>query len=258
MSKANCLVLSGYGLNCEQESKTGFEKAGGIAEIIHVNELIEKPAALDNYNMLLIPGGFSFGDDLGSGKVLANKLKFRLKDKLWEFIQNKKLVLGICNGFQVLAKLGLLPIPDFEQRITVTRNDSGKFEDRWVYLKINKSSPCIFTKDLDYIMLPVRHGEGKFMPKNENELKYIIDKNLFVAQYANEKGVTSDYPYNPNGSVANIAGICDESGRIFGLMPHPEAFVDVVTNPYWTRVNITQAQGLLIFKNAVNYLETKF
>ena len=247
------LVLYGYGINCENESKYAIEKSGGQAEIVHLNLLIENPKILENYNMLMIPGGFSFGDDLGSGKVFGNKMKFQLRDQIDEFIKAKKLLLGVCNGFQILVKMGLLPEPDFEQRVSLTNNDSGHYEDRWVILKTNKSSPCVFTKDLDFLLVPVRHGEGKFIPKDDSTLKQLKENNQIVFQYTDENGELAGFPYNPNGSVANIAGICDKSGRIFGMMPHPEAFNIIENCPYWLKGAVKEPLGLRIFKNAVKY-----
>jgi phosphoribosylformylglycinamidine synthase len=254
MGSAKALIATGYGINCEQESKYAFEKSGGIADIVHINSIIENPKILEDYGLLFFPGGFSFGDDLGSGRVLANKLRYRLYDQMKEFVNSKKLVIGVCNGFQVLVKLGLLPIPDFQQRATLMGNDSGKFEDRWVFLKVNQKSPCIFTREIDYLLLPVRHGEGKFFASDE-VLKMMHEKNLVTLQYVDRYGrVTTTYPDNPNGSLDGIAGICDESGRIFGLMPHPEAFNITQNCPYWTFGGIKEAMGLRVFKNAVKYL----
>jgi len=247
------LVLTGYGINCEYESKYAIEKSGGVADIIHINKVLEVPAILENYNMLFIPGGFSFGDDIGSGKVFANKMKYKLRDKLEEFVKEKKLVFGICNGFQVLVKMGLLPEPDFKQRVSLIGNDSGKFEDRWVVLKANQQSPCIFTKGIDYLLAPVRHGEGKFVPQDESILHELKTKNQIVFQYTDKSGKLAGYPYNPNGSVLNIAGICDSTGRIFGMMPHPEGFTIVENCPYWVRGKVKEPLGLRIFKNAVDY-----
>jgi len=252
--KTKALVLSGYGINCENETKYSIEKVGGEAEILHVNELIDSPHLLENFNFFVLPGGFSFGDDIGSGKVLANKLHYKLKDKVKQFIEDGKLVLGICNGFQVLAKLGILPMPDFTQRVTLTYNESGRFEDRWVFLKTNRKSPCIFTKSIEYMMLPVRHGEGRFVLNSDSIFEDLTSNNLHVLQYMGPGGKLSGYPYNPNGSVFNIAGICDGTGRIFGLMPHPEGFNIPENNPYWTSEKIKEPQGLKIFKNAVDYL----
>ena len=253
--ETKALVLYGYGINCEQESKLSVEKAGGNAEIKHINELLENPKLLGNYNFLIIPGGFSFGDDLGSGKVFANKMKFKLHDELLRFVNDGKLVAGICNGFQVLVKMGLLPVPDLEQRVTLTVNDSGHLEDRWVIVKINKNSPCVFTKGLEYVMVPVRHGEGKFIPKDDSILRDLLDNNLVFAQYVDDKGQLAGYPWNPNGSVLNIAGICDKSGRVFGMMPHPEAFNEITNNPYWTTGQVKEAQGVKLFKNVVEYIK---
>ncbi|MBI2079965.1 phosphoribosylformylglycinamidine synthase subunit PurQ [Candidatus Micrarchaeota archaeon] len=228
MVDTKALILTGHGVNCEQELKYVVEKVGGSADIKHLNEVLLDPL----------------------------KIKFKLKEPLLQFIKDGKLVFGGCNGFQVLVKMGLLPVPDFKQRVTLTVNDSGKYEDRWIWLKANKNSPCIFTKGIEYLHVPVRHGEGKFLPADENELRFITENNLHVLQYVNEKGVvTSDYPANPNGSVMSIAGICDVSGRIFGLMPHPEAFNDVTNDPLWTTGVIKEALGLRIFKNAVEYLK---
>lgn len=249
------LVLYGYGINCERESKYVIEKSGGSADILHLNKVLESPALLEDYNMLLVPGGFSFGDDLGSGKVFANKMKFRLRDQLEEFVKAEKLVLGICNGFQVLVKMGLLPEPDFQQRVTLTTNDSGHYEDRWVILKSNPKSLCIFTKGIDYMLCPVRHGEGKFIPRDDDVLKELKEKDLVVFQYTDKDGKLAGYPYNPNGSVENIAGICDNTGHIFGMMPHPEAFNIPENCPYWTRGTVKEAMGLRIFKNAVDYFK---
>jgi phosphoribosylformylglycinamidine synthase len=250
------LVLYGYGINCENESKYAIEKSGGQAEIVHLNKLLESPKMLENYNMLMIPGGFSFGDDLGSGKVFGNKMKFRLREPLEQFFKDGKLILGVCNGFQILVKMGLLPIPDFQQRVSLTTNDSGHYEDRWVFLKVNQRSPCIFTKGMEYLFVPVRHGEGKFIPKDAATLNELKEKNQIVTQYADEKGNLAGFPYNPNGSVENVAGICDASGRIYGMMPHPEAFNIPENCPYWIKGNVKEPLGLRIFKNAAEYFRS--
>lgn len=239
------LVLTGFGINCENESKYAIEKSGGKADIFHLNKLLEKPVLLENYDLLLFPGGFSFGDDLGSGRVFANKIRYHLKEELEKFIEEEKLVLGICNGFQVMVKLGILPIADFNQRVSLIGNDSGKFEDRWIILKNNQDSPCIFTKDIDYLFAPIRHGEGKFIGD--------INERQIVFKYVDPDGKPAGYPHNPNGSKDNIAGICDSSGRIFGMMPHPEAFNIKENCPYWIRGNVFEPMGLRIFKNAIDY-----
>ncbi len=249
------LVLTGYGINCEVESKYAIEKSGGVADIVHLNKLLTDPKMLQNYNMLMIPGGFSFGDDLGSGKVFGNKMKFKIHDELTDFINGNNLVLGICNGFQVLVKMGLLPEPDFVQRATLIGNDSGHYEDRWVILKANQKSPCIFTKGIDYLIVPVGHGEGKFVPANNATLTKLKENNQIVFQYVDEKSdINASYPHNPNGSIENIAGICDKSGKIFGMMPHPDRFTLPQNCPHWIKGNVKEALGLSVFKNAVDYM----
>jgi phosphoribosylformylglycinamidine synthase len=247
------LVLTGYGINCEQESAYAIRKCGGNADIMHINKVMEDARILESYNMLMIPGGFSFGDDLGSGKVFGNKMRFRIRDPLEAFIKRGNLILGVCNGFQIMVKMGLLPEPDFKQRVTLTNNDSGHFEDRWVILKANAQSPCIFTKGIDRTLVPIRHGEGKFVPEDAAALETLKSNNQIVFQYIDENSELAGYPYNPNGSVMNIAGICDRSGKIFGLMPHPEAFNIVENCPWWVKGGIIEPMGLKIFKNAVQY-----
>jgi len=251
------LVLTGYGINCENESRYAVVKSGGAADILHVNRLLDNPKLLENYNMLFIPGGFSFGDDLGSGKVFGNKMKFRLREPLEAFIGSGKLILGVCNGFQVLAKMGMLPEPDFTQRVSLIANDSGHFEDRWVILKGNLSSPCVFTRGIDALLVPVRHGEGKFVTRDDAVLGQLKEKNQVVFQYVDEHGSLAGYPHNPNGSMENIAGICDATGRIFGMMPHPEAFNMPENCPYWVKGSVKEALGLRLFKNAVQYAQEK-
>jgi len=251
------LILYGYGINCENESKYAIEKSGGAADIVHVNKVLDNPKLLESYNLLFIPGGFSFGDDLGSGKVFGNKLKFRLREPLESFISAGKLILGICNGFQVMTKMGILPEPDFAQKVSLIANDSGHFEDRWVILKGNPDSPCIFTRGIEAMLVPVRHGEGKFVAMDEGVLKRLGEKNQVAFQYVDEHGSLAGYPHNPNGSTGNIAGICDTTGRIFGMMPHPEAFNIPENCPYWVKGNVKEALGLRVFKNAVSYAAEK-
>ncbi|MFP3949616.1 MAG: phosphoribosylformylglycinamidine synthase subunit PurQ [Candidatus Micrarchaeia archaeon] len=258
VGKTNALVLNGYGINCPVETTYAVKEAGGNAEIMHVSRVLESPSILEKYNFLIIPGGFSFGDDIGSGKVLANRLRYRAGKELQEFINSGKLVLGICNGFQVLVKMGLLPEPDFRQRVTITYNESGKFEDRWVALKINERSPCIFTRELGEIELPVRHGEGRFIPETGEILDGIMKDNLNVMQYAGPDGGQGKYPWNPNGSVKGIAGICDKSGQTLGMMPHPEAYNHRTNHPCWAGRTGSTGRGLSLFRNAVSYLEQEW
>lgn len=264
---ANCLVLTGFGINCENETLSALKLAGAKhAEIVHISEIISGEKRLKNYQFIVFPGGFLDGDDLGSAKVQVNRfrhslidrIKRKLSDELMEFVEKDKLVLGICNGFQFMVKLGIIPMINnngFQQTATLTFNDSNRFEDRWVYLKVNQNSPCIFTNGISQLYLPVRHGEGKFVTSTK-ELSEIKKLNLYCLQYADEDGEpTMDYPLNPNGSMFSIAGISDKTGRLFGLMPHPEAFVFKTNHPNWTRQEIGEPDGLKIFKNAINYLK---
>ncbi len=255
-------ILRTAGTNCDKETAFAFVKAQAQTELVHINQLIAKEKKLDDYHILAIPGGFSYGDDLGAGKILANELKFKLIDSLKKFISDGKLIIGICNGFQILVKSGILPgNADFKQQASLIINDSGKFEDRWIYLKspvTSHQSPvkCIWTKDLpEVIYLPVAHGEGKFIVENEAVLEKLKNNGQIIFQYCGQDGKLSGYPDNPNGSINNIAGICDETGRMLGLMPHPERHIDVGQHPRWNNgiCRSNEADGLNIFKNAVSY-----
>ena len=269
--KVKAIVLAGNGTNCEMEMAHACKLAGAdVVDIVHISELLYGEKRLADYSFLNLPGGFLDGDDLGSAKAGANRfLHARIAGKnemlfaeLLQFIQDGKLILGVCNGFQLMVKLGLLPALDgnySDQSTTLTFNDSGRFEDRWIYLKANAQSPCIFTKGIDLIYLPVRHGEGKFIPRGHAVLNSIEKKNLFVFQYCSESGAaTMDYPTNPNGAVKAIAGICNETGRLFGMMPHPEAYLHRTNHPRWTREALPEeGQGLAIFRNAINFIRSK-
>ncbi len=263
------LVLTGYGINCDYETKLAFELAGAEAKRVHINDIIAGEEKISDYKIIAFPGGFSYGDDLGSGMVLANKIKNArvngegLENQIKKFIDDGNLIIGICNGLQALVKLGLLPAIGnkyFEQQASLTFNDSGKFEDRWVDLKVHEN--CIWTKNIEYISLPVRHGEGKFVA-SEDIIKKLFDKNLVACQYIDKENMpTMKYPDNPNGSYEAIAAICDETGRIFGLMPHPEAFLFIENHPQWTSIKdernrqgkktAKEGDGLQIFRNAVD------
>ena len=257
--KPKVLVLTGYGINCDYETEYAFNlsSVGGEARRVHINDIIEGHDSLDNYHILAFPGGFSFGDDIASGKVLAIKFEYNLRDSLDKFIDDGKLIIGICNGFQALVKLKVLPRIDSSelQDATLTFNDNCRFEDRWVYLKKNPDTVCVFTEGIEQVYFPVRHGEGKFIPRDETVKKALWDNRQVVFQYASVDGDAGcGYPENPNGSVDNIAGICDTSGRIFGLMPHPEAYLFGHNHPRWTREDLpAEGMGVQIFRNAVRF-----
>ncbi|HUN54450.1 MAG TPA: phosphoribosylformylglycinamidine synthase subunit PurQ [Smithella sp.] len=269
--KVKAIVLTGNGTNCEMEMAHACKLAGAdVVDIVHISELLYGKKHLDDYSFLNLPGGFLDGDDLGSAKAGANRFlcaripgsRDLLFDQLLKFIHDGKLILGVCNGFQLMIKLGLLPALEDDytgQSATLTYNDSGRFEDRWVYLKANAQSPCVYTRGVDILYLPIRHGEGKFIPGSLSVLRQIETKNICALQYCGENGRTSmDYPANPNGSINAIAGICNESGRLFGMMPHPEAYLYRFNHPRWTREKLPEeGHGLVIFRNAINFIRGK-
>lgn len=260
MKRPKVCILRTAGTNCDKEAMFAFQKAGALAELAHINSLISREKALSDYQILAIPGGFSYGDDAGAGKILANELRHKLIGGLRRFIQEGRLIIGICNGFQVLVKSGLLPGNDeLMPEASLVINDSGKFEDRWVYLKGQgpraKGRGCAWTKNLpDIIYLPVAHGEGKFVVKDKAVLEKLKKNGQIVFWYCGEKGDKRSYPYNPNGSIDNIAGICDETGRVLGLMPHPERHIEIYQHPRWPGMkNKKEGDGLIIFRNGVEY-----
>ena len=263
MSKPRVIILKTAGVNCDQETANAFESAGGTAEFVHINQLASGEVRLQDYQILAFSGGFTYGDDIAAGKVLANELKCRLFDSLKDFIKQGKLIIGICNGFQVLVKAGLLPGNDsFVQEVTLSNNDCGIFQDRWIYLKSQASglmplSRCVWTQGLpEVIYLPIAHGEGKFIPKSEEVLERLKNNGQVVFQYCDARGQLGDHPVNPNGSIDSIAGICDSSGRVFGLMPHPERHLISLQNPHWTREELKRhGDGFKIFLNAINYFK---
>ena len=261
-NKPRVLIFKTEGTNCDEELCFAFKIAGGDPKIVHVNELREKSENLKKYNILAIPGGFSYGDDIVSGKILAVELTSFLSEELKKFIERKDtLIIGICNGFQVLIRTGLLPFRTIgKMQATLTNNDSGHFDCRWVNLKIEPKSKCVFlnnknTSDNNLISLQVAHGEGKFFADNKT-LRTVEQSNLVVFRYVDEKGKpTQKYPQNPNGSLNAIAGICDTTGRILGLMPHPERFVKIEQHPNWRRLNVQKPQGLPIFENMIEFVQ---
>jgi phosphoribosylformylglycinamidine synthase I len=255
INRVKTLILRAPGTNCDVESAFAFEQAGAKVDLIHVNELIRRPRLLSNYQIMVIPGGFTYGDDISAGRILANELRLKLGDKIQNFVDEGKLILGICNGFQVLVKAGMLPKArgGNSQSLTLAGNDSGRFECRWVYLRANKASPCVFTQGISLMYLPVAHGEGKVVI----EPGAIEELNLAL-YYADETGdIRAGYPHNPNGSVNNIAGICDATGRIFALMPHPERFIYWTQHPRWTtEPRRDYGDGFRIFLNAVEWAKS--
>ena len=267
MSEVSALVLTGFGLNCDLETAHALEVAGARADRVHLNSLVDGEKRLSDYKIFIIGGGFSWGDDHGAGVIMAMRLKHRLKDDILEFVERGGLVAGICNGFQVLVNLGLLPgfePHELKREVALITNDCGNFRDQWVHLTANGTSPCIFTGGIDGIELPVRHGEGKFYAEAA-VIQRLNDQNQVVLRYAMPNGepARGAFPENPNGSLEDIAGICDPAGRVFGLMPHPEAFNHCTNHPDWTYLKEKyrregkpvpeEGAGIRIFRNAVRY-----
>lgn len=252
MATVKTLILRAPGTNCDVETAFAFEQAGSQVDAAHVNELLRRQKLLSNYQIMVIPGGFTYGDDISAGKILANELRLKLGEEIRKFVADGRLILGICNGLQVLVKAGILSgLKDGNKYpLTLTGNDSGRFECCWVYLRIVKASPCIFTQGIDTMYLPIAHGEGKIV--TEPGISNV------ALHYADETGnIKAGYPHNPNGSTDNIAGICDDSGRIFALMPHPERFVRWTQHPRWTREPRKEyGDGFRIFLNAVAWAKT--
>jgi phosphoribosylformylglycinamidine synthase len=262
------LVITGYGTNCEVECAYAAKLAGVDAvAIAHFADLVEGRVLLGEYNFLIFPGGFLDGDDLGAAQAAAQRWKYAIPkqgapfvEQLLTHIEKGGLILGICNGFQLLVKLGLLPALDktyLTRQVSLAHNASARYEDRWCCLAVDAESPCVFTSGLKSLYIPVRHGEGNLVPDTPQTLARLQNDHQIPVRYAHpETGVpTQEYPYNPNGSPLGIAGLCDPTGRIFGLMPHPEAYNHPTNHPGWTRGE-TAPLGISIFKNAVRCLRT--
>ena len=278
MVRPRVLILRAPGTNCDGETAHAFELAGGAPERWHINRVLEEPNRVADFQVLCIPGGFSYGDDIAAGRILGNQIQHHLADTLATFREADKLIIGICNGFQVLLKTNLLAAADAQgPTATLTLNDSGRFEARWVRLAIEPGN-CVFLNGIREMELPVAHGEGKFVTRNADVFKRMTDAGRFVMRYTQVPtqragpspapmpptpptapslaGVEAvvPYPANPNGAMGDVAGICDASGRVFGLMPHPERFVDWTQHPRWTREPARDAgDGLRVFQNAVRY-----
>lgn len=257
------LVITGLGLNCEAETERAFQLAGARPERVHLLDLLDDRSAsrLADYHVLTFIGGFAFGDHLGAGFVFANKIRHKLYDQLLEFIAAGGLALGICNGFQTMVRLGLLPGLDGDYRTpraALAPNDRLGYRDAWVRLAFDKHSPCLWTRGLDDLELPARHGEGKFLAQDDALLARLERDGQIAARYADETGTpTEAWPANPNGSPRGVAGVCDPSGRLFGIMPHPDAYLYAYHHPRWERRRVTAAlpaegDGMRIFRNGVD------
>lgn len=257
MGKARVLILRAPGANCDEETQFAFERAGAqMSERVHINRLREKPSLLDEYQILVVPGGFTYGDDVAAGKILANQLSVFLGDQLRRFRDHEKLILGICNGFQALLKAGLLISPDEDGPLaTLAHNAHGKFEDRWITMKA-RPGKCPFLKDCGLLEMPIAHGEGNFICRAGWILKGLDQAGQVVLRYVDKEGRPGPFPVNPNGSQDDIAGVCDPTGRVLGLMPHPERHVLPTQHPQWTRKGLAaEGDGLRLFRNAVEFFK---
>lgn len=266
MKEVRVCVLQSDGTNCDNELFYAFKKFGGYPEFVHVNELRNKTKSLKDFDILALPGGFSYGDDVVSGKIWAIELISFLKNEIENFRKKGGLIIGICNGFQVLIRTGLLPFGNLgKMDATLSNNDSGHFECRWVNLK-TENSKCVFLKSNYKQSLSslregsvghfaVNHGEGKFFSTPE-VIKKVEDENLVVFRYVDDQGnPTQNYPQNPNGSINAIAGVTDPSGRVLGLMPHPEKFIDTTQYPNWRREKISKPHGSFIFEDMIKFVK---
>lgn len=254
--KVKVLILTGYGINADKELLWAFELAGGDVKIVHIEDVIQNKKMVNDYQIIAFPGGFSFGDHIVSGKVFANIVKHNFFHEIKRFIESDKLIIGICNGFQIITRLGLVPDIDgkYSHTVSLIENDSGKFEDRWVFLK-TKDNPSYWLKDIDSLYLPIRHGEGKFVVKDKEVLDTIISNRQVGLEYFNPKNEKVLYPYNPNGAINNIAAITNKKGNVLGLMPHPEAYIFKEHHPRWTEGITEKWTGLKIFQNGLAYFK---
>ncbi|OHB78428.1 MAG: phosphoribosylformylglycinamidine synthase I [Planctomycetes bacterium RBG_16_64_10] len=251
------LILRAPGTNCDQETELAFARAGALTRRMHINVLLAQPNLFDQFQILCIPGGFSYGDDIAAGRILASQIRHHLADHVRRFRDAGKLILGICNGFQVLLKAGVLLAETAGGAVaTLTWNDSRKYEDRWVTLR-RSGGPCVLLAGIQQIQLPVAHAEGKFVTRDARTLDRLTASGQVVLEYQQQDGRDGQrvgYPDNPNGSMGNVAGVCDPTGRVLGMMPHPERFIDATHHPQWTRQSARGAgSGLQVFQNAVQY-----
>ncbi len=246
------LILRAPGTNCDEETAHAFRLAGGLPETVHINRWLEAPTLARQFQILCLPGGFSYGDDVAAGRILANQVRCRLADALWEFQQADKLILGICNGFQVLLQCAVLAPPGTSSAAaSLTWNDNSRFQDRWVRLR-TAGAKSVFLRDIDEFDVPIAHAEGKFVFASQQVQESMLQHDQLALRYAGGDGC--GIGGNPNGSELDVAGVSDVTGRVLGLMPHPERFVHRTQHPQWTRLELPeQGAGLQMFQNAVNY-----
>ncbi|HBJ39093.1 MAG TPA: phosphoribosylformylglycinamidine synthase [Planctomycetaceae bacterium] len=272
------LILRAPGTNCDVETAHAFELAGAIAERVHINRLIENPALAARYQILCFPGGFSYGDDIAAGMILATRLRRHLSDMVNDFALGNRdsLVLGLCNGMQIMMRLGVLTTGvksagdtdadsgADESAATLTWNQNGRYEARWVHLAVDPQSPCVFLRGIKQMYLPIAHAEGNFIAASDEVLAELAGQGRLAVRYCRAddpqsatSGEQLEFPINPNGAMGNVAGVCDASGRVFGMMPHPERYIDPTQHPFWTRLDDpgTEGQGMAIFRNAVSYFQ---
>lgn len=262
-SSVNVLLLRTAGTNCDKELAHAFTLAGANVTTVHINALLKDPGQLEKPQIVALPGGFSYGDDIASGKILANQLSHHLSVPLKQFIADGKMIFGVCNGFQVLVKCGLLPGPIMQLEAsdthptTLTYNSHGRFEDRWVTIK-SYSNLCKWLPAGRSMTVPIAHGEGRFVTRSPEILEHLKSNDQVVFRYVDAAGEPATvFPENPNGSTDSIAGICDITGRVLGLMPHPERIVDVLNAPAWTRGRSQIPEGLPLFQTAVEFVRQK-
>ena len=257
MATPTALILRGPGTNCDGETAFAFRQARATTEAVHIIQLREKPQLLRKAQILVLPGGFSYGDDVAAGKILANQLRHFLADAVREFRDAEKLVLGVCNGFQTLLKAGLIvPADEDGPLATLAHNTNGRFEDRWVHLAVGQTNSP-FLRGISRMYLPVAHGEGNFVSRKEWILQGLDQAGQVGLRYVDAAGKPGGFPHNPNGSQDDVAGLCDATGRVFGLMPHPERHVLPTQHPRWTREGLkAEGDGMPIFRNAVEFFRT--
>ena len=269
MKAVRALVLTGFGINCQDEMAAAYRLAGAEADVVHFNEWLAGTVSLRGYDVLNFPGGFSFGDDLGAGKALANKMRFcrlaggqTLLDEIADHLAGGGFVLGVCNGFQILVKTGLLPNVGghFAQEVSLIVNDSGKFEDRWCHCRAERPALSPFLNGIDVLALPVRHKEGKLVVRDAAIRAAIRERHLCALRYCDAAGtIATDYPALPNGAEMSCAALTDPTGRVLGLMPHPEAFLSIYNHPDWARRREAAGgneagEGLRLFRNVVDHI----